>query len=294
MQTVVQTHGVADRIRAKLYRVDAAAHKIRQIHFVHGKIGDLQIKAFVPPDGNQFGAVHCHTQQTQQGFARVLALGVNRVHQGNGENILAVRIALGVLLQSDGVSFCIFQLLGGLAHFCGEPLRNGIFQPVMLVVVGGFQGFEPRHLNIQIHFLLDHRIACRQRLYLGIRQRRIVQIVRTAGRTFAGHDLPDELLLGFQKLPHIAVEGRFCDITVFIHLGIGVALANHTPVALLNVRGFPPTVQMMRGNQYYKRCKFRTKSHLEGVKFTKSSQLKLGKRYPCLFPPLSFPMQIKQ
>ena len=115
----------------------------------------------------------------------------------------------------------------------------------MLVVVGGFQGLEPRHLNIQIHFLLDHRIARRQRLDLGIRQRCIVQIIRTAGRAFARHNLPDELLFGFQKLPHIAVEGRFCDITILIHLGIGVALADHAPVALLNVRGLPPAVQMM-------------------------------------------------
>ena len=116
----------------------------------------------------------------------------------------------------------------------------------MLVVVGGFQRFEPCHLNIKIHFFFDHRIACRQRLDFGIRQRCIVQIIRTAGRAFAGHDLPDELLFGFQKLPHIAVKRRFCDVTIFIHLGIGVALANHTTVALLNVRGFPPAVQMMR------------------------------------------------
>ena len=116
----------------------------------------------------------------------------------------------------------------------------------MLVVVGGFQRFEPRHLNIQIHFFFDHRIARCQRLDLGIRQRCIVQIIRTAGRAFAGHDLPDELLFGFQKLPHIAVKRRFCDVTILIYFGIGVALANHTTIALLNVRRFPPAVQMMR------------------------------------------------
>ena len=119
----------------------------------------------------------------------------------------------------------------------------------MLVVVGGFQGLEPRHLNIQIHFLLDHRIARRQRLDLGIRQRCIVQIIRTAGRAFARHNLPDELLFCFQKLPHIAVKRRFCDITILIHLGIGVALTNHAPIALLNVRGLPAAIQMMRGHK---------------------------------------------
>ena len=206
MQAVVQTHGVADRIRAQLHRIDTAAHKIRQIHFVHCKIGNLQIKALVPPDGNRLGAVHRHTQQAQQGFACILALSVNRVHQGNGKNILAVRIALGILLQSYGVGFGVFQLLDGLAHFCGEPLCNRIFQPVMLVAVGGFQRLEPRHLNIKVHFFLDSRIPGSQRLYLGVGERSIVQIVRTAGRAFAGHNLPDELLFGFQKLPHIAVE----------------------------------------------------------------------------------------
>ena len=116
----------------------------------------------------------------------------------------------------------------------------------MLVVIGSFQGFEPRHLNIKIHFLLDHRIARCQCFDLGIRQRCIVQIIRTAGRAFAGHDLPDELLFGFQKLPHIAVKRGFCYIPILVYFGIGVALANHTPVALLNVRGLPPAVQMMR------------------------------------------------
>ena len=61
--------------------------------------------------------------------------------------------------------------------------------------------------------------------------------------------MSDELLFGFQKLPHIAVKRRFCDVTILIYFGIGVALANHTPVALLNVRGLPPAVQMMRGHQ---------------------------------------------
>lgn len=37
MQAVVQAYRVADRIRAQLHRVDTAAHKIRQIHFVHRK-----------------------------------------------------------------------------------------------------------------------------------------------------------------------------------------------------------------------------------------------------------------
>ena len=50
------------------------------------------------PDGNRLGAVHRHTQQPQQGFACVLALGVNRIHQRDGENILAVRIVLRVSL----------------------------------------------------------------------------------------------------------------------------------------------------------------------------------------------------
>lgn len=34
VQAVVQAYRVADRIRTQLHRVDAAAHKIRQIHFL--------------------------------------------------------------------------------------------------------------------------------------------------------------------------------------------------------------------------------------------------------------------
>ena len=59
-----------------------------------------------------------------------------------------------------------------------------IFQSVMLAGIGSFQGPQPRHLNIQVHFFLDHGVACRQSLDFGIGERSLVQILAAASRGF--------------------------------------------------------------------------------------------------------------
>lgn len=55
-------------------------------------------------------------------------------------------------------------------------------------------------------------IAGAQRLDFRIAQGGFVNVLRRAHRGFAGHDLPNELLLGFHQLIQVAVEGVLRDI----------------------------------------------------------------------------------
>ena len=59
------------------------------------------------------------------------------------------------------------------------------------------------------------------------------------------HDLLDEPGLGFEGLPHIGVERAFGDVAVNFHFGIEIALAEDSPLALLDVARSPGRVEMM-------------------------------------------------
>lgn len=88
-------------------------------------------------------------------------------------------------------------------------------------------------------------IAGAQRLDFRIAQGGFVNVLRRAHWGFAGHDLPNELLLGFHQLIQVAVEGVLRDIGVNIDLLVFVALADDTAFPLLQVRRSPGTIQMV-------------------------------------------------
>ena len=112
-----------------------------------------------------------------------------------------------------------------------------------------FQHFQPRNLNIQIHLLLNLGVACRQRLDLRVGQRRVVHVLTGAHRAFARHNLRNELLLGFQYLPHIGVERAFRHIAENLHFWIHIALTQNPAFLLFQIGGLPGRVQMMQGDQ---------------------------------------------
>ena len=117
----------------------------------------------------------------------------------------------------------------GHALFRGSDLHrvtlgNVRFQTVNLAGMAGFEKFQLTHLNVQVHLLLDVRIACGQRFDFRIGKRRIVHIFRRTHRRFGCHDLADELLLILQKLPHVRIKRIFGDITINFHLLVLVAL----------------------------------------------------------------------
>ena len=110
----------------------------------------------------------------------------------------------------------------------------------------GLEQLQTGHINVQIHLLLDVGIAGAQRLDFRIAQGGFVNVLRRAHWGFAGHDLPNELLLGFHQLIQVAVEGVLRDIGVNIDLLVFVALADDSSFPLLQVRRSPRTIQMMK------------------------------------------------
>ena len=59
----------------------------------------------------------------------------------------------------------------------------------------------------------------------------------------------DELRLGLQCLPDVAIEGALGDVAINLHDRVRVTLTQDASLALLNVRGPPRPVQMMQGNE---------------------------------------------
>src|SRR5947209_6464641 len=105
----------------------------------------------------------------------------------------------------------------------------------LLVCMHGTQLVELADLGIDLD-LLDHSgIAGRNRLDLGVRESATIEILRRPHRCFSAHYLMDKASLGLQRLPHIRIEGTLRDIAVDLHLLVRVALAQYSPLSLLDV-----------------------------------------------------------
>ena len=97
--------------------------------------------------------------------------------------------------------------------------------------------------------ILYARVAGAQRLDLGKGQRGFVHIVAGTDGRFAGHDLADKALLVLDGLPQIAVKRFFCDISVYMHVRIHVALPHNAPRSLLQIARPPRRIQIMQRDQ---------------------------------------------
>ena len=127
---------------------------------------------------------HSSTHQPKQCLTGVLALVVGRAVQLNAENQFAVLvIALTVL---GGLHILLKRLnpAFGTADLPRKGAGHGVLQSVVLAVVGGLQRAKPCNLNIKVHLFLDHRVSGSQRLYLGVGERSLVQVLTAAGRGF--------------------------------------------------------------------------------------------------------------
>ena len=109
----------------------------------------------------------------------------------------------------------------------------------------GFQNLEFCDLHIQIHLLLDKRIAGTQSLDLCIGQRLLVHIVAGAHRGFGCHNLRDKSLFILQGLIEVAVERALCNVVEHLDFLVHIALPDDTTVALGHVTGLPADIQMM-------------------------------------------------
>ena len=136
-----------------------------------------------------------------------------------------------------------------LTDFFRILLQNLIFQFELVALVIRFHQPQLCDLDVQIHLFPDTRIARAQRLDFRIRERRFVHIVAGADGRFAGHDLADKALLVLDGLPQIAVKRFFCDISVYMHVRIHVALPHNAPRSLLQIARPPRRIQIMQSDQ---------------------------------------------
>ena len=77
--------------------------------------------------------------------------------------------------------------------FLREEFQQPVFQPVLLALVICFHQAKTCHVHIQIHLFLDRWITGTQCLDFRVGQRCLVDIFAGADRSFAGHDLRNEV-----------------------------------------------------------------------------------------------------
>ena len=133
----------------------------------------------------------------------------------------------------------------GLLDLLREVTQHIVLHAELPALVIRLEDFQPGHVDVQVHFLLDKGVPGAQGLDLGIGQGGFVHVVAGAHRGFGGHNLGNELLLILHRLPQIAVEGALGDIAVDVNLLVAVALPGDAALALLQVAGPPGTVQIV-------------------------------------------------
>ena len=126
-----------------------------------------------------------------------------------------------------------------------------------------FQHLQSGDFDIQIHLLFDGRIAGTQSLDFCKGQGRFIHIFAGTNRGFGGHNLADEFLFVFHRLPEVRIKCPFCDITVDVNLLIHIALPNDSTASLLQIARSPWAVEIMQGNQPV--LHIHTSAHFEGA-----------------------------
>ena len=79
-------------------------------------------------------------------------------------------------------------------------LQELVFEPVFFALVVCFEDFQPRDIDIQVHFFADHRVARAQGLYLREGEDEFIDVLAGTHRRTARHDLGDEALLVLERL----------------------------------------------------------------------------------------------
>ena len=141
--------------------------------------------------------------------------------------------------------------------------QDVVLQAVLLALVIGLHQPQPRHVHVEVHLFADALVSGAQRLDLGIGERRLVNILTASHRGFAGHDLGDEFLLIFHRLPEVSVEGRFRDIAVDVYLLVAVALPDDAPAALLQITRPPRAVEVVERHEPV--LHVHARAHFEGA-----------------------------
>ena len=152
------------------------------------------------------------------------------------------RQRLQICLEAPDEALVLFDL-------CWEVFEKLVLQPVLLALMVGLHDFQLGDLHIKVHALLDANIPRAQGLDLREGQGCFVNVLAGAHRGFGSHDLRNELLLVFYRLPEICVEGPLRDVAADMDQRILVALALDAAFSLGQVTGPPGAVKVVERDQ---------------------------------------------
>ena len=149
---------------------------------------------------------------------------------------------LYIRFQTGDHVLCLVDLLREFA-------QEVVFQPVLLALMICTHQLQPRNVHIQIHLFLDTLVTGTERLDLRIRQRRFVNVLTGTHGRFGCHNLRDEFLLIFNRLPEVSVKRSLRDISVNMDFLVAVALTDDASAALLQIARPPRAVEIMERNK---------------------------------------------
>ena len=149
-----------------------------------------------------------------------------------------------MLFCSLYIGFQAFYRISPSCDFLRIELDDLIFKSIFFREEIGFKQAQFLHLNIQVHFLFDIRIARRKHFDFSIGQCGFVNILAGTDGRFARHNLRSELLLSLHELIKVGIKGFFSNEAVNIYLKVFVALTDTTTKSLLQVRRSPRTVEV--------------------------------------------------
>ena len=149
-----------------------------------------------------------------------------------------------MLFCSLYIGYQAFYRISPSCDFLRIELDDLIFKSIFFREEIGFKQAQFLHLNIQVHFLFDIRIACCKHFDFSIGQCCFVNILAGTDGRFARHNLRSELLLSLHKLIEVSVEGFLGHEAVNIYLKVFVALTDTSAESLFQIGRSPRAVKV--------------------------------------------------
>ena len=242
---IVQPGDIAPGIVAHFHRVRHRAMQRQQKSVDKGIILYAHVQ---PAIGAEFdgGSPGGFLAGGEDGLARFFLVGDERASDRHAHEIL-LRKRMGV--EGGNVLFKPCNQVRITLHLLRENFEQLIFEPELLAQMIGPHQLQPGHIHVQVHLFLDSRITGTQRFDLRIGQCRLIHVLAGTHRALTGHNLADELLLVFYRLPKVGVKRSLGDVAVDGDFRVHVALTDNAACALLQITGPPGTVQIMQRDQ---------------------------------------------
>ena len=217
------------------------------------------LESAIAADRHRLGILNLFERFQQRSTGIILVCQKIAFDLHSGKSVRGVRMCrhgLHICFQTgDGIFRC-FNLLR-------EVTQKIVLLLILLTLMAGAHQPQAGNVHIQVHLFLDALVTGTQRLDLCVGQRRFVNVLTGAYRRFGGHNLRDESLLIFNRLPEVGVERSLGHIAVNMHFLVAVALTDDAAAALLQIARPPRAVEVMQRDEPV--LDVHTRTHLKGA-----------------------------